>query len=73
MQDRIHQGQEKMQLLKLQSQQEEKKTSRFKAQDILQKMNDIPANLIYSPNEIEKLLDSSPPLSDDEIKSSGEI
>ena len=38
MQDRIHQGQEKMQLLKLQRLQEEKKTSRSKTQDILQKM-----------------------------------
>lgn len=40
MQDRIHQGEEKMQLLfKLQIQQEEEqKTSRSKAQDILQKM-----------------------------------
>lgn len=31
-------------------------------------MNDIPANLIYDPNELERYLDSSPPLSDDEIK-----
>ena len=32
-------------------------------------MNDIPANLIYSPNELEKWLDeTSVPLSDDEIK-----
>ena len=31
-------------------------------------MNDIPANLIYNPDEIEKWLDSSPPLSDDEMK-----
>ena len=31
-------------------------------------MNDIQANLIYSPNELEKWLDSSPPLSDDEMK-----
>ena len=31
-------------------------------------MNDIPANLIYSPKELEKWLDSSPPLSDDEMK-----
>ena len=31
-------------------------------------MNDIPANLIYSPEELEKWLDSSPPLSDDEMK-----
>ena len=32
-------------------------------------MNDIPANLIYSPDELEKLLDeTSVPLSDDEMK-----
>ena len=32
-------------------------------------MNDIPANLIYSPNELEKwLADTSVPLSDDEMK-----
>ena len=31
-------------------------------------MNDITANLIYSPYELEKWLDSSPPLSDDEIR-----
>ena len=32
-------------------------------------MNYIPANLIYSPNELEKwLADTSVPLSDDEIK-----
>ena len=31
-------------------------------------MNDIPANLLYSPNELEKWLDSQPPLSDDEMK-----
>ena len=31
-------------------------------------MNDIPANLIYSPDELEKWLDSSPPLSDDDIR-----
>lgn len=32
-------------------------------------MNDIPANLIYSPYELEKwLADTSVPLSDDEIK-----
>ena len=31
-------------------------------------MNDIPANLIYNPKELEKWLDSSPPLSDDEMK-----
>ena len=32
-------------------------------------MNDIPANLIYSPNELERWLDeTSVPLSDDEIK-----
>ena len=31
-------------------------------------MNSIPANLIYSPYELEKWLDSSPPLSDDEMK-----
>ena len=34
-----------------------------------QAMNDIPANLIYSPNELEKWLDeTSVPLSDDEMK-----
>lgn len=32
------------------------------------KMNDIPANLLYSPEELERWLDSSPPLSDDEMK-----
>lgn len=33
------------------------------------KMNDIPANLLYSPNELEKWLDeTSAPLSDDEMK-----
>ena len=32
-------------------------------------MNDIPANLLYSPNELEKWLDdTSVPLSDDDIK-----
>ena len=31
-------------------------------------MNDITINLIYSPTELEKWLDSSPPLSNDEIK-----
>ena len=32
-------------------------------------MNDIPANLIYSPDELEKWLDdTSVPLSDDEMK-----
>ena len=31
-------------------------------------MNDIPADLIYHPNELEKWLDSSPPLSDDDMK-----
>ena len=32
-------------------------------------MNDSPANLIYSPNELEKWLDeTSVPLSDDEMK-----
>ena len=31
-------------------------------------MNEIPANLIYSPDELEKWLDSSTPLSDDEMK-----
>ena len=32
-------------------------------------MNDIPANLLYSPNELEKWLDdTSVPLSDDEIR-----
>ena len=32
-------------------------------------MNDIPANLIYDPTELEKLLDeTSVPLSDDEMK-----
>ena len=32
-------------------------------------MNDINANLLYSPEELEKWLDSSQPLSDDDIKS----
>ena len=32
-------------------------------------MTDIPANLLYSPNELEKWLDdTSVPLSDDEMK-----
>ena len=32
-------------------------------------MNDIPANLIYSPTELEKWLDdTSVPLSDDEMR-----
>ena len=32
-------------------------------------MNDIPANLTYSPNELERFLDeTSVPLSDDEMK-----
>lgn len=32
-------------------------------------MNNIPANLLYSPNELEKWLDdTSVPLSDDEMK-----
>ena len=31
-------------------------------------MNGIPSTLIYSPNELEKWLDSSPPLSDDDIR-----
>ena len=31
------------------------------------KMNDIPADLIYHPNELERWLDSSLPLSDDEM------
>ena len=32
-------------------------------------MNDIPANLLYSPRELEKWLDdTSVPLSDDEMK-----
>ena len=31
-------------------------------------MNDIPANLLYSPDELERWLDSQPPLSDDDIK-----
>ena len=32
-------------------------------------MNDIPANLLYSPNELEKWLDDTrAPLSDDEMK-----
>lgn len=32
-------------------------------------MNDIPANLLYSPQELEKWLDdTSAPLSDDEMK-----
>ena len=30
-------------------------------------MNDIPSNLIYSP-ELDRWLDSSPPLSDDDIR-----
>ena len=33
-------------------------------------MNDIPANLLYSPTELERWLDdTSVPLSDDDIKS----
>ena len=32
-------------------------------------MNDIPANLLYSPNELDRWLDdTSVPLSDDEMK-----
>ena len=32
-------------------------------------MNDIPANLLYNPNELERWLDdTSVPLSDDDIK-----
>ena len=31
-------------------------------------MNEIPANLLYDPTELEKWLDSQPPLSDDEMK-----
>ena len=31
-------------------------------------MNDILANLLYSQEELEKWLDSSPPLSDDDIR-----
>ena len=32
-------------------------------------MNDIPANLLYSPNELERWLDeTSVPLSDEEMK-----
>ena len=31
-------------------------------------MNDIPANLLYDPTELEKWLDSQPPLSDDEME-----
>ena len=32
-------------------------------------MNDIPANLLYSPNELERWLDdTSVPLSDDEMR-----
>ena len=31
-------------------------------------MNDISADFIYSQNELERWLDSSPPLSDDEMK-----
>ena len=35
-----------------------------------QAMNEIPANLLYSPEELEKWLDdTSVPLSDDDIKS----
>ena len=34
-----------------------------------QSMNDIPANLLYSPEELEKWLDeTSAPLSDDDIR-----
>ena len=34
-----------------------------------QAMNDIPANLLYSPKELEKWLDdTSVPLSDDEMR-----
>ena len=32
------------------------------------KMNDIPADLLYSTDDLEKWLDSSPPLSDDDMK-----
>ena len=31
-------------------------------------MNDIPANLLYDPTELERWLDSQLPLSDDEMK-----
>lgn len=31
-------------------------------------MNNIPATLIYRQEELEKWLDSSPPLSDDEMR-----
>ncbi len=31
-------------------------------------MNDIPANLSYDPKELQAWLDSSPPLSDDDIR-----
>lgn len=31
-------------------------------------MNDIPANLPYSPNQLDRWLDSQPPLSDDDIR-----
>ena len=31
-------------------------------------MNDITTNLLYSPTELEAWLDSSPPLSDDDMK-----
>ena len=31
-------------------------------------MNEITANLLYDPTELEKWLDSQPPLSDDEMK-----
>ena len=31
-------------------------------------MNDIPANLLYDLTELERWLDSQPPLSDDEMK-----
>ena len=44
---------------------EDAEGARLKGYD---KMNDIQANLIYHPNELDKWLDSSPPLSDDEMK-----
>ena len=37
-------------------------------------MNDIPANLLYSPNELEKWLDdTSVPLSDEELEDMAKI
>lgn len=37
-------------------------------------MNDIPANLLYSPNELERWLDdTSAPLSDEELEDMAKI